>query len=146
MTEITYKDSGVDIDEGARAVDAIKQVVSATYTPEVIGDIGGFGSLFSAAALKEMDDPILVSGIDGVGTKLELAKRLGDHSTAGIDLVAMCANDILRPVSCPGLAQALPILTENVPLARFPGASPQGPMKLASWVGVESQVRPVAQH
>ena len=95
MTQITYQDAGVDIAEGARAVDAIKSAVRTTYTPEVIGDLGGFGGLFSAAACKQMQDPILVSGTDGVGTKLELAKRLGDHSTIGIDLVAMCANDIV---------------------------------------------------
>jgi phosphoribosylformylglycinamidine cyclo-ligase len=95
LAALTYKDAGVDTGEGARAVDAIKAAVRTTYTPEVIGDLGGFGGLFSAAAFKEMDDPILVSGTDGVGTKLELAKRLGDFSTVGIDLVAMCANDIV---------------------------------------------------
>ncbi|MCL1846945.1 MAG: phosphoribosylformylglycinamidine cyclo-ligase [Coriobacteriia bacterium] len=95
MAAITYKDAGVDTAEGARAVDAIKEAVRTTYTPEVIGDLGGFGGLFSAAAFKQMEDPILVSGTDGVGTKLELAKRLGDHSGVGIDLVAMCANDIV---------------------------------------------------
>ena len=96
MTEqITYKDAGVDIDEGARAVDAIRASVKSTYRPEVIGDIGGFGGLFSAAALKQMDDPILVSGTDGVGTKLALAQMAGKHDTVGIDLVAMCVNDVL---------------------------------------------------
>ena len=95
MTGVDYKDAGVDIDEGARAVDAIKKAVHATYTPEVIGDIGGFGGLFSAASFKDMDDPVLVSGTDGVGTKLELARRIGKHDTIGIDLVAMCANDIV---------------------------------------------------
>jgi len=95
MAQTTYKDAGVDIDEGARAVDAIKAAVRSTYTPEVIGDLGGFGGLFSAAAIKEMDDPVLVSGTDGVGTKLELAKRLHAHGTVGIDLVAMCVNDIV---------------------------------------------------
>jgi phosphoribosylformylglycinamidine cyclo-ligase len=95
MAALTYKDAGVDTGEGARAVDAIMAAVRTTYTPEVIGDLGGFGGLFSAAALKRMDEPILVSGTDGVGTKLELAKRLGDYSTVGIDLVAMCANDIV---------------------------------------------------
>lgn len=93
--QITYKDAGVDIDEGARAVDAIRVSVKSTYRPEVIGDIGGFGGLFSAAALKEMDDPILVSGTDGVGTKLALAQMAGKHDTVGIDLVAMCVNDVL---------------------------------------------------
>ena len=95
MGKLTYKDAGVDIDEGSRAVDAIRATVKTTYTPEVIGDIGGFGGLFSAASFKDMEDPILVSGTDGVGTKLELARRLDDHSTVGIDLVAMCVNDIV---------------------------------------------------
>jgi phosphoribosylformylglycinamidine cyclo-ligase len=95
MSETTYKDAGVNIDEGARAVDAIKDMVRATYTPEVIGDIGGFGGLFSALSLKDIEEPILVSGTDGVGTKLDLARRLGDHSTVGTDLVAMCANDVV---------------------------------------------------
>ena len=93
--QITYKDAGVDIDEGARAVEAIRASVKSTYRPEVIGDIGGFGGLFSAAALKQMDDPILVSGTDGVGTKLALAQMAGKHDTVGIDLVAMCVNDVL---------------------------------------------------
>lgn len=93
--QITYKDAGVDIDEGTRAVDAIRASVKSTYRPEVIGDIGGFGGLFSAAALKQMDDPILVSGTDGVGTKLALAQMAGKHDTVGIDLVAMCVNDVL---------------------------------------------------
>ena len=93
--EITYRDAGVDTAEGARAVDAIKACVASTNRPEVIGGLGGFGGLFSAAALKEMDDPVLVSGTDGVGTKLRLAQLFGMHDTVGIDLVAMCVNDIL---------------------------------------------------
>lgn len=92
---ITYRDAGVDTGEGARAVDRIREAVRSTYRPEVIGDIGGFGGLFSAAAFKDMDDPVLVSGTDGVGTKLKLAQLLDRHDTVGIDLVAMCANDIL---------------------------------------------------
>ncbi|MCL2807666.1 MAG: phosphoribosylformylglycinamidine cyclo-ligase [Coriobacteriia bacterium] len=90
-----YKEAGVDIDAGAAAVDAIKADVESTYTPAVVGSIGGFGGLFSAAKLKEMKDPLLVSGTDGVGTKLELAQRSGRLDTVGIDLVAMCANDIV---------------------------------------------------
>ena len=93
--QVTYAQAGVDIEEGARAVDAIKGVVHSTYRPEVVGDIGGFGGLFSIAAAKAMDDPLLVSGTDGVGTKLKLAQLLSKHDTVGIDLVAMCANDIL---------------------------------------------------
>jgi len=85
----------VDTAEGARAVDAIRESVKSTYRKEVIGDIGGFGGLFSIASAKDMDDPVLVSGTDGVGTKLLLAQMLDRHDTVGIDLVAMCANDIL---------------------------------------------------
>ena len=92
---VTYEDAGVDTAEGGRAVDAIKQMVKETNRPEVIGGIGGFGGLFSAAALKDMEDPILISGTDGVGTKLVLAQILDRHETVGQDLVAMCVNDIL---------------------------------------------------
>ncbi len=92
---ITYADAGVDVDEGARAVDAIKAAVAATNRPEVIGGLGGFGSLFSAAALKDMEEPVLVSGTDGVGTKLAIAQLLDQHDTVGEDLVAMCVDDIV---------------------------------------------------
>ena len=92
---VDYRAAGVDTAEGARAVEGIRSHVRATYRPEVIGDIGGFGGLFSAAQLKGMADPVLVSGTDGVGTKIELAKLLDRHDTVGIDLVAMCVNDIL---------------------------------------------------
>lgn len=95
MAEITYADAGVDIEEGAAAVDAIKDAVHSTYRPEVVGDIGGFGGLFSAAAFKGMEEPLMVSGTDGVGTKLKVAQLIGKHDTVGIDLVAMCVNDIL---------------------------------------------------
>ncbi len=90
-----YKDAGVDIEAGAAAVDAIKQAVESTRTPDVVGNIGGFGGLFSIIDFKDMESPLLVSGTDGVGTKLELAKRTHRLSTVGIDLVAMCANDII---------------------------------------------------
>lgn len=92
--QVTYKDAGVDIDAGAAAVEAIRASVRSTYRPEVLGDIGGFGGLFNAVSFKDMDEPILVSGTDGVGTKLLLAQRFGRHDTVGIDLVAMCANDV----------------------------------------------------
>lgn len=95
QNSVTYAEAGVDIVEGARAVDAIKDTVHSTYRPEVVGDIGGFGGLFSIAAAKDMADPLLVSGTDGVGTKLKVSQRLGVHDTVGIDLVAMCVNDIL---------------------------------------------------
>ena len=93
--QFTYKDAGVDTTEGARAVDAIKACVATTKRPEVIGGLGGFGGLFSAAKLKDMADPVLVSGTDGVGTKLRLTQLFDRHETVGIDLVAMCVNDLL---------------------------------------------------
>ena len=93
--QFTYKDAGVDTTEGARAVDAIKACVATTKRPEVIGGLGGFGGLFSVAKLKDMADPVLVSGTDGVGTKLRLAQLFDRHETVGIDLVAMCVNDLL---------------------------------------------------
>ena len=102
--QVTYAQAGVDIEEGARAVEAIKETVHSTYRPEVVGDIGGFGGLFSIAAAKDMVDPLLVSGTDGVGTKLKIAQLIEKHETVGIDLVAMCANDILatgaEPLFC----------------------------------------------
>ena len=92
---VTYADAGVDVDEGARAVDAIKDAVATTMRPEVIGGLGGFGSCFSAAAFKDMEDPVLVSGTDGVGTKLAIAQLLDQHDTVGEDLVAMCTDDVV---------------------------------------------------
>ena len=92
MEQMTYKDSGVDIDAGNESVRLIKDCVRETYRPEVLGDLGGFGGLF---ALKDYDEPVLVSGTDGVGTKLKIAFLLNKHDTIGQDAVAMCVNDIL---------------------------------------------------
>ncbi|MBR2215684.1 MAG: phosphoribosylformylglycinamidine cyclo-ligase [Selenomonadaceae bacterium] len=91
--ELTYRAAGVDIDAGNRAVEMIKKSVRATYRPEVMGDLGGFGGLF--ALNPKYKEPVLVSGTDGVGTKLKLAFRLNKHDTIGQDAVAMCVNDIL---------------------------------------------------
>ena len=92
--KLTYRDAGVDIDAGNRSVQLIKDSVRATYRPEVLGDLGGFGGLF-ALDMKKFREPVLVSGTDGVGTKLKLAFMLNKHDTVGQDAVAMCVNDIL---------------------------------------------------
>jgi phosphoribosylformylglycinamidine cyclo-ligase len=91
---LSYRDAGVDIDAGNELVERIKPAVKSTMRPEVLTGLGGFGALFEMD-LKKWRDPLLVSGTDGVGTKLMLARRLGRHDTIGIDLVAMCVNDIL---------------------------------------------------
>ncbi|MFZ9889254.1 MAG: phosphoribosylformylglycinamidine cyclo-ligase [Myxococcota bacterium] len=93
---LTYQSAGVDIEAGDEAVERIKGAASRTHIKGVLGGIGGFGSLFSLKdALGDLDDPVLVSGTDGVGTKLLVAIAAGRHDTVGQDLVAMCVNDIL---------------------------------------------------
>jgi phosphoribosylformylglycinamidine cyclo-ligase len=91
---LSYRDAGVDIDAGAQLVERIKPLAAATVRPGVITGLGGFGALFELP-LADYRQPVLVSGTDGVGTKLKLAIELGRHDSIGIDLVAMCANDIL---------------------------------------------------
>lgn len=93
MTKITYKDAGVDIKAGNEFVRAIKPIVKSTFRPEVLMDIGGFAGLFGLKKDKYRE-PVLVSGTDGVGTKLKIAFEMGKHDTIGIDLVAMCVNDV----------------------------------------------------
>lgn len=90
-TSLSYKDAGVDIDAGNALVGRIKGVVKKTRRPEVMGGLGGFGAL--CALPQKYREPVLVSGTDGVGTKLRLAMDLKRHDTIGIDLVAMCVND-----------------------------------------------------
>ena len=89
-----YKNAGVDIEAGYKSVELMKKHVQATMRPEVLGGIGGFSGAFSMSAFKDMEKPTLVSGTDGVGTKLKLAFLLDKHDTVGIDCVAMCVNDI----------------------------------------------------
>ncbi len=90
---LTYRDAGVDIDAGNELVERIKPLVKRSFRPEVMGGLGGFGALFDLSG--KYREPVLVSGTDGVGTKLKLAQQLGRHDTIGIDLVAMCVNDVL---------------------------------------------------
>jgi phosphoribosylformylglycinamidine cyclo-ligase len=90
---LTYRAAGVDIDAGNAVVERIKPLVKRTFRPEVMGGLGGFGGLFNLGT--RFKEPVLVSGTDGVGTKLKLAQQLGRHDTIGIDLVGMCVNDVL---------------------------------------------------
>ncbi|MDR2945479.1 MAG: phosphoribosylformylglycinamidine cyclo-ligase [Candidatus Adiutrix sp.] len=91
---LSYRDAGVDIEAGNEAVEKIKSAVRSTYRPEVLGDLGGFGGLFALNAAK-YKEPVLVSGADGVGTKLRVAFMMNRHDTIGRDVVAMCVNDVL---------------------------------------------------
>ncbi len=89
-----YKSSGVDIEAGYKSVELMKQYVKTTMRPEVLGGLGGFSGAFSLEKIKDMEKPTLVSGTDGVGTKIKLAFLMDKHDTIGIDCVAMCVNDI----------------------------------------------------
>ena len=92
-TALSYKDAGVDIDAGNLLVERVKGIAKATRRPEVLSGLGGFGALCEIP--KKYKEPVLVSGTDGVGTKLRLAMDLNLHSSIGIDLVAMCVNDLI---------------------------------------------------
>ncbi|WP_092326512.1 phosphoribosylformylglycinamidine cyclo-ligase [Butyrivibrio sp. YAB3001] len=89
-----YKKAGVDIEAGYKSVELMKEYVKETMRPEVLGGLGGFSGAFSLSRIKDMEDPVLLSGTDGVGTKIKLAFLLDKHDTIGIDAVAMCVNDV----------------------------------------------------
>ncbi|MBQ8116530.1 MAG: phosphoribosylformylglycinamidine cyclo-ligase [Lachnospiraceae bacterium] len=89
-----YKKAGVDIEAGYKSVELMKQYVKGTMRPEVLGGLGGFSGAFSMSGLKDMEEPVLLSGTDGVGTKIKLAFLMDKHDTVGIDCVAMCVNDV----------------------------------------------------
>ena len=89
-----YKNAGVDIEAGYKSVELMKEHVKATMRPEVLGGLGGFSGAFSLNAIKDMEDPVLLSGTDGCGTKVKLAFLMDKHDTIGIDAVAMCVNDV----------------------------------------------------
>src|SRR3954468_604019 len=93
MGSISYREAGVDIDAGDELVERIKPFAKATRIPEVLGDVGGFAGLCGVPG--GVEDPVLVSGTDGVGTKLKVAFQTGIHDTIGFDLVGMCVNDIV---------------------------------------------------
>ncbi|TGK98401.1 phosphoribosylformylglycinamidine cyclo-ligase [Leptospira levettii] len=95
QNKVTYKDAGVDTEKGQEFVKRIKSNVATTHNKNVLGGLGGFAACYDVSFLKSYQEPILLSGTDGVGTKLQLARLLGIHDTVGIDLVAMCVNDIL---------------------------------------------------
>jgi phosphoribosylformylglycinamidine cyclo-ligase len=90
-----YKNAGVDIEAGYKSVELMKEHVKKTMRPEVLGGLGGFSGAFSMNAIKNMEDPVLLSGTDGVGTKVQLAFLMDKHDTVGIDCVAMCVNDVV---------------------------------------------------
>ncbi len=89
-----YKSSGVDIEAGYESVELMKKFVKGTMRPEVLGGLGGFSGAFDLSAIKDMDEPVLLSGTDGCGTKVKLAFLMDKHDTIGIDAVAMCVNDV----------------------------------------------------
>ena len=90
-----YRHAGVDIEAGYRSVELMKAFVKRTMRPEVLGGIGGFSGAFAMRSYQEMEEPVLLSGTDGVGTKLKLAFLMNRHDTIGIDCVAMCVNDVV---------------------------------------------------
>ena len=98
-----YKTAGVDVEAGRAFVGRIRSSVEATFRPEVVGGLGGFGGMMRLPA--GMRRPLLVSGTDGVGTKLELAQDHGQHHNVGIDLVAMCVNDVITSGAAPVLSR-----------------------------------------
>lgn len=110
----SYKAAGVDVTAGYKGVELMKKAVQATYTNAVISDIGGFGGLY-APQIKGMEEPILVSGTDGVGTKLKLAFLMDKHDTIGEDCVAMCANDVICTGASPMFFLDYMALGKNIP-------------------------------
>ena len=110
----SYKEAGVDVTAGYKSVELMKQFVKSTYNDDVISDLGGFGGLY-ALNKEEINKPILVSGTDGVGTKLKLAFLMDKHDTIGQDCVAMCVNDIICCGAKPLFFLDYMALGKNVP-------------------------------
>ena len=110
----SYKAAGVDITAGYKSVELMKKHVARTNIPGVVSGIGGFGGLF-APDFKGMEEPVLISGTDGVGTKIKLAFLLDKHNTIGIDSVAMCVNDVLRVSLRAAFSRAVRLSAEKLP-------------------------------
>lgn len=139
-TSLSYKDAGVDIDAGNALVDRIKGVVKKTRRPEVMGGLGGFGAL--CALPQKYREPVLVSGTDGVGTKLRLAMDLKRHDTIGIDTVAMCVNDTVVQGAEPlfSLITTPPVNWTSIPQPASSTVSPKAACSpVARWWAVRPQ-------
>ncbi|HLI48561.1 MAG TPA: phosphoribosylformylglycinamidine cyclo-ligase [Chthonomonas sp.] len=118
---LTYRDAGVDIDAANEAVHRMREHVRSTFTPQVLTDIGSFGGMFALSGIEGYTDPVLVSSIDGVGTKVKIAAQLGSHSSIGQDLVNHCVNDILVQGARPlffldyfGTGRLVPVVAEEI--------------------------------
>ena len=132
----SYAAAGVDVTAGYEAVNRIKPLVESTYIPGVMGSLGGFGGLF-APNVAGMKKPVLVSGTDGVGTKLKIAFLMDKHDTVGIDCVAMCVNDII----CPCFSWTTWLWERMCPAASRP-SSPASPRAAARPAAPSSAARP----
>ncbi len=116
-----YKQAGVDIAAGNEAVERMKKHVKKTFRPEVLTGLGGFGGLFSLNKDK-YEEPVLVSGTDGVGTKLKLAFAMDKHDTIGIDAVAMCVNDVIVTGAEPLFSSIISLATKSFPRKSRPSS------------------------
>ncbi len=140
----SYKSAGVDVTAGYKSTELMKKAVQATYTNSVVSDIGGFGGLY-APQIKGMEEPILVSGTDGVGTKLKLAFLMDKHDTIGEDCVAMCANDVICTGASPMFFLDYMALGKNIPekVATIVGGVAEGCKKAnCSLIGGETAEMP----
>ena len=140
-----YKTAGVDIEAGYKSVELMKEYVKGTMRPEVLGGLGGFSGAFSLKAIKDMEDPVLLSGTDGCGTKVKLAFVMDKHDTIGIDAVAMCVNDVVCAGGEPLFFLDYIACGKNYPekIATIVKGVAEGcKMSEAAWVGGETAAHP----